>query len=419
MPAPPFEWLLGALAVGARVVFSVGEVALVRVSRRKVRDLERRGPRLTTSALSSLLRDPEPVFASLRVGAMIALAAAATTGALQAAAWATPSPWAAAWGLLGGVATAIGIFVLEAVPRSLAASAPERWGLLVAPVLRVWRAGVTPVLRPLARLLEWAAAPLGIRIRFRTPDPAVEEMQRILAEAEGHQGMPPPELLRSLFELPTLMTKDVLIPRTEVVAIPTTATAEELLRIVEGADRSRFPVYEGSIDTVVGVLHLRDIASHLVRQDPAPITTWMRPPTFVPWALRLDRLLLEMQDEKIHMAMVTDEHGGFLGIVTLQDVIAKVLGGLDGLVVEDGTGSFVLGASISLAKVNLLFGAELPQDEGYETLGGFLNHLAGTIPDQGAVLESHGLLFTVVERTKTRLIRVRARRKVVEATEAA
>lgn len=419
MPTPPSEWLLAALAVGTRVLFSVGEVALVRSSRRKVRDLQRRGGGLSTSALAALLRDPEPAFASLRIGSMICLAAAATLGGLWALRWAGSASSPVGWALLGGVGTAALVFLLEAVARSLAGSAPERWGLLVAPPLLLWRACVTPVLRPMARLLDRVAAPLGIRIRFRAPDPAVDEMQRILAEAEGHHEVPPPELLRSVFELPNLIAKDVLIPRTEVVAIPTTATAEELLRIVEGADRSRFPVYEGSIDTVVGVLHLRDVATHLIRKDDAPVTTWMRPPVFVPWALRLDRLLLQLQDERIHMAMITDEHGGFLGIVTLQDVIAKVLGGLDGVVVEDGAGGFLLGASNSLARANLLFGTQLPQDEGYDTLGGFLNHLAGTIPEQGAVIDSHGLLFTVVERTKTRLIRVRVRPKPPQGVEAA
>lgn len=390
----------------------MGEVTLVRASRKKVRELRRRKEGPLSKAFLSLLEDPEGSFATLRLGSMASLAVAAVS---VSALLPRGSPLLAA---AGGLGAAAACFLLEIVPRSIAASAPERWGLRLGPILLLWKAIFAPAARLVGSGLDRLLAPLGIRAHFRAPDPAVEEVERILAEAGDDRGGPSPELLRSLFDLPLLLTKDVLIPRTEVVAIPASVSREDLVRLIARERHSHYPVYRGTIDTIVGVLSTTEILPALQGDGPLDVSDFVRPAAFVPWALRLDKLLRRMREEGLRAVMVSDEHGGLLGMVTLEDVVTKILAGLGSAPsvsfqpLEDG--SHLLDGSTPLSRANVLLAADFPSDEGFETIGGFLVHLAGTIPEADAELESHGFRFTVIERTPTRVVRIRVRSKALE-----
>jgi CBS domain containing-hemolysin-like protein len=209
-----------------------------------------------------------------------------------------------------------------------------------------------------------------------------------------------------------------MVPRTEIVAIDVDTPVKEILRLLAEEGHSRLPVYRESLDQVVGTLHARDLVPLLEHPELIVLRDLIRPPHFVPWSKPVDQLLREMQRRHIHMAVVVDEYGGVMGICTLEDVLEEIVGEIgDEFEVEEGRGveahadgTFTVKADTPVEEFNRLAGAALPEGGEYETVGGFLNALAGAIPVAGDRFFYRGWLFTVSEATPRRVLRVRAAR---------
>jgi len=418
--------LLAALSVVVRALCVAAEAALIGVSQERAEELHESSPGVRTRALLSLKRDVEAAFAATRLGSILGLAmgaAGAAAAVLPRLEVAPSSPWAlaAAAGACGAGA-ALAFSIVDLLPRSLAIAHPDAWALRTALPIRLWAAWVGPPSRTLRALADRLLSPFGARATFKAADPALEDIERILLdEAREVDDGPAPRLVHSLFEFPGRIAREVMVPRTDVVTVPLDVEPASLVRLLAEEGHSRFPVHDGAIDRIVGVLHTRDIVPLLVHPELIKVRDAIRPAVFVPWAMKIGRLLEQMQGDRIHMAMVVDEHGGFMGIVTLEDILEQIVGDIEedddsppDPVVELGDdGSHSVSAAIGIERFNGIFGADLPEHEDFGTLAGFLNHLAGEIPEAGATLRSHGLSFTVLERNPTRVIRVR-----VEAREA-
>jgi CBS domain containing-hemolysin-like protein len=178
------------------------------------------------------------------------------------------------------------------------------------------------------------------------------------------------------------------------------------------------PVYRGSLDQVLGVLHVRDLVPMLRHPELIVLRDLLRPPYFVPWSKPVDALLREMQRRKLHMAFVVDEHGGIMGICTLEDVLEQIVGALGDEFSEDegkaveahADGTFTVLGQTPIREFNEAAGADLPEGEGVETVGGFVNHLAGAIPARGERVHWRGWAFTVADADPRKVTRVRAAR---------
>ena len=188
---------------------------------------------------------------------------------------------------------------------------------MLGPFARVLLGGVNLVLRP-----------FGIRARFEPPPLPLEELERMLAAQAANQKVDAsaPELIRSVFELSDKRCRDVMVPRTEVVAVDVSTPPTEILRILAEESHSRIPVYRDDIDHIVGVLHARDLIPLLQHPELIVLQDLIRPAVFVPWIKPVGDLLREMQKRRIHMAMVVDEYGGFMGVVTLEDILREIVG---------------------------------------------------------------------------------------------
>jgi putative hemolysin len=208
------------------------------------------------------------------------------------------------------------------------------------------------------------------------------------------------------------------VPRTEVVAIDIDTPVPEVLRLLAEEGHSRLPVYRASLDHVVGTLHARDLVPLLEHPGLIVLRDLLRPPHFVPWSKPVDQILREMQRRHIHMAVVVDEYGGVMGICTLEDVLEEIVGRLgdefeaaEGKGVEvHADGTYTVRAETPVAEFNRLAGSDLAIDGQYETVGGFLNALAGAIPVAGDRFFHRGWLFTVSEASPRRVLQVRAAR---------
>ena len=246
-------------------------------------------------------------------------------------------------------------------------------------------------------------------------------MERALAEwakGQGASGQATQELIHNVFEFREKIARDVMVPRTEVTAVEIETPPADILRLLSEEGHSRMPVYRESLDQVVGVLHARDLVPMLLNPELIVMRDLLRPPYFVPWSKPIDALLREMQRRKLHMAFVVDEHGGIMGICTLEDVLEQIVGALGDEFSEDEgkaveahpDGSFTVLGQTSIHDFNAAAHADLPEDEGVETLGGFINRLAGAIPARGERVHWHGWAFTVAEADPRKVTRVRAAR---------
>jgi CBS domain containing-hemolysin-like protein len=364
-------------------------------------------------ALEALLSDPEATAFTLRITATFAVLFAGLLSGLLGAALSPAMPWSA--GALVALLAGLLSLPFAASGRGLGASHGEPVALALAVPFRALRA----LLRPLARAVALVA---GRGARFSLPRPPLDEMERALAEyarAQGAGAEATSELIHRVFEFRELVARDVMVPRTEVVAVDLETPVPEIIRVLAEEGHSRMPVYRGALDQIVGVLHARDLVPLLAHPDLIVLADLLRPAHFVPWSKPVEQLLRDMQRRKLHMAFVVDEYGGVMGICTIEDVLEQIVGEIRDEFEEEETGRDVeahadgtftaLGAA-PIAEFNRATGAGVPEDQGYETVNGFLNAVAGAIPAKGDRFFWHGWAFTVVDADPRRVTKVRAGR---------
>jgi CBS domain containing-hemolysin-like protein len=415
-------WGLGA-AVLALLVLRAGvaalEAALVAVGQPRAEALAAKSPTRRTRALAALLSQREPTAGLLRTADSVFALAAGALVAL-AAARSPLEPRLALLAAAGGLLVAVfASLVLSSAARATGARHGEGVALALA-----WPArGLAALAAPLAGAARALARPLaGGPGAFALPPPPLDEMERALAESARARGTPSDQatsdLIRAVIEFKDKVARDVMVPRTEVVAVDVDTPVKDILRLLAEEGHSRLPVYRESLDQVVGTLHARDLVPLMEHPELIVLRDLLRPPHFVPWSKPVDQLLREMQRRHIHMAVVVDEYGGVMGICTLEDVLEQIVGEIgdefeaeEGAGVEvHGDGTFTVRADTPVTEFNRLASASLPEDGPYETVGGFLNALAGAIPVSGDRFFFRGWLFTVSEATPRRVLKVRAAR---------
>jgi putative hemolysin len=264
--------------------------------------------------------------------------------------------------------------------------------------------------------LNVVARSMGRRpLRFEPPPPPLEELEKLLAAqaANDEVDKSAPQLIRSIFELSDKRCRDVMVPRTEVVMVDITTPPTEVLRILAEENHSRIPAFRDDADHIVGVLHARDLIPLLQHPELIVLPDIVRPAHFIPWVKPIGDLLREMQKRRIHMAMVVDEFGGFMGIVTLEDILREIVGDIgdefevrESLVEKLPDGSALADAGLERDGFTQAFGFPLPEGD-FETLGGFLSSLAGSIPEVGERFVYGGHQFTVHSKEGPRLDRIR------------
>jgi CBS domain containing-hemolysin-like protein len=403
----------GALLV-VRAVMAALEAALVAVGMPRAQELaEETGAGRRARDLGKLFADPESTAFTMRSLVTFATVFASLFAAAAGATLLPGAPFAGA-AAFAAVAALVSI-LFAAVGRGLGAAHGERFALsLASPVLLA-----RTLLRPAGVVLRAVA---GRAARFSLPRPPLEEMERTLAEEARSQGAgseATTELIHAVFAFREKVAEDVMVPRTDVVAIDIDTPVPDILRILAEEGHSRLPVYRGTLDHITGVLHARDLVPMLTHPEIIVLRDILRPAHFVPWTKRIDQLLREMQRRRLHMAFVVDEYGGVMGICTLEDVLEQIVGEIGDEFEEDeasrpveanADGTFTVQGFAGIAEFNRAADADLPEDEGFETVAGFLNALAGAIPSKGEKLTSHGWVFTVAECDPRKVTKVRAAR---------
>jgi CBS domain containing-hemolysin-like protein len=393
-------------------LFGAMDAALQRVSKARVDELRREGT-AHTARLEAVLDDRARLVSLLLLLRIVCEMVAAVLVAI-----AVSTVWGGSWKT---VLTAAG--VMTVVSYVLVGVGPRTLGRQHAYVIALRTAGLVTflgrVLGPVATLLILVGNAITPGRGFRDgPFSSEVELRELvdLAEERGVVEAGERNMIHSVFELGDTIAREVMVPRTEVVWIERGKTVRQALALALRSGFSRIPVIGENVDDVVGVVYLKDLvrrSQNTQERNGPKVEEVMRPPTFVPESKPVDELLRDMQAQRIHIAIVVDEYGGFAGLVTIEDILEEIVGEIadehDAFqrppVEELPDGSMRVTARLSVEDLAELFDVELPEDDDVETVGGLLARELGRVPIEGAAAEVGGLRL-VAESTGGRRNRI-------------
>jgi CBS domain containing-hemolysin-like protein len=428
---PAWKWLLALFFLVGSAFCSGTETALTALGDARARQLMDSGGGRRARLLRIWVDHPERVLSTLLIGNTLVNIGAGALAASVASTIASSAGWSAATVIAVATAltTAVILFFGEIVPKTLAKRHPVRATLMVIPTVRA----VTAVLWPVSTAVTRATSAFVGLFGGAAPNaPAVtsEEIEYLIemGTKEGVLDEVKEELLNSVLEFADRVAKEIMVPRTRMVALDKDAPADELVRIVAENPYSRMPVFEGSVDNVVGILLVREIIGEVRRGTAIALAKYLKVPFFVPEQMKISRLLKEMQRRRTHIAVVVDEFGGTSGLVTLEDVIEEIVGEIqDEADIESAPvkgvapGVWLADAAIPLHDLESFLNEQsseatahdgaaaeirFPEDGDYETLGGFVTAMAGRVPPVGSLVTWDGLTFTVRAGDERRVSRV-------------
>jgi CBS domain containing-hemolysin-like protein len=227
------------------------------------------------------------------------------------------------------------------------------------------------------------------------------------------------EMIRGVVELSDTTVKEVMLPRIDTVFLSADAGRDELLATISESGHSRFPVYQDTIDNVIGILYVKDVLKSLVRGEAFVIRNLLRKPFFVPLSKHIDELLRELRRRRVHIAVVVDEYGGVSGIVCMEDIIEEIIGDIQDEfdnehedILQLGEDSWLCDARVNLEDLSERIGVELPAED-FDTLGGFVFDLLGKIPVkyEKAVYSGHDFIIQDMEGHKINTVKIVLKRE--------
>ena len=402
-----FEIVVILLLILVVALSAAAEIAVTRTNRvRALRLLEEK--RRGSAALARIVESPAPY-----LNVVLLLTLLATIGGTTIAASLAVRHSEGAGEIISTVVMTILLFVFaEVTPKTFAIQQTDRVALRVAPLL-VWLARLLgPVATGLLKLANVLMPGKGL-----PHGPYITEQElRASAEVASEEGEIEEgevELIHSIFEFGDTIVREVMVPRPDIIAIEHDKALRDVQAIVLTHGYSRVPVYREDLDDLVGVVYAKDVlkALHQGKQD-MPLAEIVREVHYVPETKKVAELLREMQKEKFHIALVTDEHGSVSGLVTLEDLLEELVGEItdeydreEPEMVEVGEGRYRVSGKASIDNVNELLDVELP-DQEWDTLAGFVLDLFGRIPMDGEEAVYPGLKFTAEEVLGRRISKV-------------
>ena len=422
--------LLFALLI-LNAFLAASEVAIAEVRKSRLAQLVEQG-HAQARVLERLAGDSSRTLATLQLGTTLASFLAAGTAAVTLAPHLAQELARAAW--LGPYSLPLAVLVVtfvlglvmlvlgELVPKSLAVRHAESIALFVARPLDLAAALAAPLVKSLVGLSNLIAEPLGGASREGMSLITAEEIKTVVDAGEegGVLEEEEKEMIYSIFDFGDTLTREVMVPRIDVVALDASMPLTEATDLVIRTTHSRVPVYQSTIDNIVGVLYAKDLLRVLRAGNlSAPLTKVVRPAYFVPEAKKASDLLAELQKRRVHIAIVVDEYGGVAGLATIEDILEEIVGEIqdeydtseEPLFHQEAEGAYVFDARTNLNDVSQLLNVPLPTNESYDTLGGFLYAQLGKVPAAGEQLRFAGLVIEVLNVSGRRIGKVRVQRE--------
>jgi Mg2+/Co2+ transporter CorB len=395
--------------------FSGSETALTATSRARMHELERRGDR-RAAVVNVLRRTPERLIGSILLGnnlVNILASALATMVFVQLFGEA---------GVIYAtlVMTTLVLIFGEVLPKTYALSHPDRFALAVSPVLRVLVSVFAPVVMAVEVIVKQALRVLGVDIsKADNVLSAHDELRGVIAlqHKEGAVVKEHRDMLGGILNLKELELSDVMVHRTKMHTIDGSLPLNEIIEEVLKSGHTRIPVWTGDPDNIIGVLHAKDLfaALHASGGDASKvdIETISQPPWFVPDTTPVDDQLNAFLRRKSHFAVVVDEYGEVMGLVTLEDILEEIVGDISDEhdvaaagVRREATGSYVVDGTVPIRDLNRLYDWNLPDEEA-TTIAGLVIHESQMIPEVGQEFTFHGFRFEVLRKRRHQITLMR------------
>ncbi|HEX5473991.1 MAG TPA: hemolysin family protein [Vicinamibacterales bacterium] len=392
-----------ALLILLNALFVAAEFAIVGAPRTAIDARASRGDRLARGVQAILhdARRQDRYIATAQIGVTVASLGLGMYGEHVIAEWVLAdlpnsgtAAWLAAHGMAGILAVAIltyfHIVLGEMVPKSLALQRAEHLALWITPPMRWIQTALLPLVVSLNAIGNMVLRAIGIDRRLRSVDQyyTPEELLLVVEESEqlGALRAESGQMLQDLFEFGDLTAGEAMVPRVRITGIPAGAAPDDLRTIIERSPHTRYPVYEGDLDHIAGMVHIKDLLQLLLNAQPVS-TEHTRPAPVVPDTALLDAVLATMRRERAQMAIVIDEHGGTAGILTLEDLFEEVVGEFDEgrgapRAVRDAAGRLLVPGTLRVDELGELFDLELSHEE-VDSVSGLVLMLLGRPPAVG------------------------------------
>ncbi|MBL7073935.1 HlyC/CorC family transporter [candidate division KSB1 bacterium] len=406
------EFALLILLLVLSAFFSGSETALFSLSEPLLQGMKEEKKR-SSSLILKLLGKPRRLLITILTGNTIVNIAIASLAALMAADLSHRYHFSRGWAIFFEVVvvTFIILILSEITPKTVAIKNPQGFSRRVVYPLRVMHVLLFPISIILTGLAQLVSK--GVVSRHRGGVLSEEELRSLveLGEAEGVLEEDEREMIHSIFEFGETMVREIMVPRMDMVCVNVNIKLQELLEIFRQEGHSRIPVYEGKIDNIKGLIYAKDLLPYLGDSgDKFNLRALLREAYFIPESKKIDELLREFQQRKIHMAVVVDEYGGTLGLVTLEDIIEEIVGEIQDEYDQElppfrriDEHTVLADAKVSVHELNEELDFNIPESGDYESLGGFICSLTGSVPEEGTSIE-HGDLGFLVEKVSGRRI---------------
>ena len=414
-PTTLAELVVIVIALVLAAMAASAETSLTSISRVRLRQLvEQKVPQAIV--IERLHRDPNAYLSTILIVNTVAIIVASSTATLLAlhlyqervAEWAVSL-----------VLSLIVLVACEITPKTLALQRAEKVALRMARLV----AWATLVMRPIVFVLTVVTRLIlrimGAKAQVRGPFVTEEELKMLVSvgEEEGVLEEEEREMIHGIFEMGDMRVREVMVPRTDLVAIEVNEPVEKAVDLVTKHGHTRIPVYEGNLDHIVGVLYAKDLLRAVVRGEHKTLREIARKPYFTPESNKVQDVLRDLRKNRVHMAIVVDEYGGTAGAVTIEDILEEIVGPIQDeydIGEEDeiqfiSPNEVVLDGRVSVDDVNELLKLEIAADD-YDTIGGYVLNQLGAAPKVGATLKlgSATLRVEAVQGTRIKKVRIRS-----------
>ncbi|AFZ72615.1 hemolysin family protein [Natronobacterium gregoryi] len=325
--------------------------------------------------------------------------------------------------------TAIVLLFGESVPKSYAVENTESWARRIAKPLKATEYLLFPLIVLFDYLTRQVNRLTGSTGAIESPYVTRDELQEMIesGEREGVLKEEEHEMLKRILRFNNTIVKEVMTPRLDMTAVSKDDGIDEAIETCIQSGHARLPVYEGSLDNVLGTVHIRDLVRDLnygeTEDDELELADLIQPTLHVPESKNVDELLTEMRENRMHMAIVIDEFGTTEGLVTVEDMIEEIVGeilksGEEEPIEELDDRTVIVRGEVNIEEVNEALDIELPEGEEFETIAGFIFNRAGRLVEEGEEITYDGVRITVESVENTRIMKARLRKlEVVEPDE--
>jgi putative hemolysin len=406
--------------------FSGSEIALISARRSRIEAKAAEGSR-AAQRVKRLQDDPETFLATVQIGVTLMGTLAGVLGGYLASRHLEPAlaisvlgrwvlPSVAAGAIVGAGIVYVELILGELVPKALALRFTETVAMLVAWPLSLFAKVTHWLVTLLTASTRAVLMVFGIREFGSRTFVSHEEIKHLIKEGEqqGVLDQSEVELIHSVFQFSETPVRKVMVPRPKVFGLEAATPPGEVERLMVESGFSRIPVFEDSVDNVIGLVYIKDALRLLEKRQPVVLRKILHPVHFVPENKKVGELLKELQKRRTHMAMVIDEHGSLTGLVTLEDLIEEIVGEIqdeydweERPVERLRDGSMVVDGTLSAADLRESYDVPIPESEEFETVAGFMLDRLGSVPKGGEVVAIGDYRMTVVDVEKNRISKVK------------